>query len=221
MGKQIVTFSPHGGKLNQDFLQPHYHFEEESDDMKSWKHTLHLWWRKRTLEGGYIALTKNNTWGVTAETLSFLHDSIQPLLSKNQGLLPLRHVTGALHTETIDELISDLFIVKRSLETRAYVDERLVYLQPKPRSFHTYLALSSGRAITAHEAWETFHPMALSTAQLLDALKEDQSEKDADDLRYYGIRYQSVFDETFEVYRLFARLVGLDCPPLNRSNGAA
>jgi hypothetical protein len=182
--------------------------------MKSWKHALHLWWRKRTLEGGHLALTKNNTWGVTGETVSFLHDSIHPLLSKNIGILPLRQVTGALHTETIDELISDLFIVQRSLEARKYVDERLVYLHHKTKSFHSYLALASGRAISPQEAWDTFHPMALSVVHLLDKLRE---EEDEDNLYYFGTRYKSVFDETFEVYRLFAKLVGLDCPPLNRS----
>lgn len=158
-------------------------------------------------------MTKDERWGSNRATFQFLGELISPPIEKAH-FVPLRKVSGHLHTKTIDELVSDLIYVKQTIETRAYADDRpVVYLHPDKRTFHSYLALATGRALSAQEAWAIFHGSVLSTTALFEEMEANEDMTDHD---YYRRRYTTVWDEIYEVYRMFALLVGLECPPLNR-----
>ena len=182
--------------------------------MKTLVNACQRWWYRKALLGGHIAMSRDTQWGATHATIEFLGNLIEPLLVKSAFAQPsLRKLQGKLQTTTIDELTSDLFLAKMTMEKRVYVDDRLVYLDPQPRHLHSYLAMASGRALSPNEAWKTFHDMALSTMALLDTFLADTDDTDRD---YYHRRYATLWMETYEVYRLFAALVGLPCPSLNR-----
>jgi len=181
--------------------------------MKMLTAAFHRWWRQRALLGGHLTMSRDGQWGANHLTFQFIGDMIGPLVQRGYRHEPqLRKIVGSLHTTTIDELTSDLFLIERNIKILGYVDQRLVYASFMPRHLYTYLALSSGRALTPEEAWSTFNAMALTSTLPLTLMVSDDSYAQSD---YYRLRYASVWEETFEVYRLFARLVGLDLPPLH------
>jgi hypothetical protein len=194
--------------------------------MKALLHSLHRGWNQRLLTGGHLALAKQDKWGLSSQALEFLNDMIRPLLGKQKLFTNLRDVTAPLQTETIDHLTSDLFVVRQTMESRkkkgmGYADDRSgpVYILPVPRTAAAYLAMASGRALQPMEAYVTFYTMAYQLAQEMDEVLQEEAINDDDWYNYYNRRYKSVFEETFEVMRLFARLAGLDCPPLTTSPG--
>jgi hypothetical protein len=190
--------------------------------------SLHRGWSRRLLVGGHLALSKQNQWGFTTQSLDFLNDLIRPLLSRQTLFTNLRDVRATLQTDTIDHLTSDLFVVKQTMEKRnkkgmGYLDDRTgpVYILPVPRTAAAYLAMASGRALQPMEAYVTFFNMAYQLAQEMDEVLQEEATNDDDWYNYYNRRLASVFEETFEVMRMFARLVGLDCPPLTTSTVTA
>lgn len=183
--------------------------------MKALLYSWRQWLHQRALLGGHIALTKDERWDSNRETFQFLGDLIGPLLLKANALVSLRKVSGELHTKTIDELVSDLIFVQQTIDTRGYADNRPVnYLHPEPRTFHAYLAHTTGKALTPQEAWITFHKHAIDASSPLDEMV--MTDEELTDRDYYRRRYADVWNETYEVYRMFAQTVGLQCPTLNR-----
>lgn len=171
-----------------------------------WRH----WFHQKSMEGNVGYLIKQGRWGFTQEALTYLGELIPSHLRDHYPGTALKAVSGALHTHTIDELVADLGIVQRTVDTGDYVDERLLYLQPIPRTLHRYLAHREGMALTPKDAWKVFHETAYPLAVTLDSLVT--TDEEITDRQYYLRRYGSVLDETFEVYRLFGTLAGFDLP---------
>lgn len=183
--------------------------------MKAALNSIRRGWHQRLITGGHLALTKQNQWGITTQTLSFLNDIIGPALKRQTLYSNLRDVHAVLQTETIDQLTGDLFIVKQTMDKHEYLDGRssIVYVSPVKRSAAWYLSTVTGRALQPHEAYVTFFNMLTQVAEAMDEVLRHDIAKDDDFHAYYTLRYASVLEEAFEVLRLFARLVGLDCPP--------
>jgi hypothetical protein len=182
--------------------------------MKSILYTLRLRWSQQAINGGWLALSKQNQWGMSSTCLNFLDGLIAPRLKKQMLFTNLRDVSAVLQTETIDELTADLFSVKQTILKRSYIDDRtpMTYITPEKRTASTYLALASGRSLSPFEAYTPFFNSILQLAQEMDEVLHEESTNDDDWYEYYTRRYQLVFDEAFEVMRFFARLVELECP---------
>ncbi len=181
--------------------------------MGSWQERWRRWWRQKALIGAHRHWNRDLRWGVNHATVTFLGDLIGPLIAARYSGQTLKSISAALHTRTIDELVSDWTILARTLESRGYVDERLLYVSPERRTLHTYLTHRTGRALTPIETWKPFHETILNTLLTLDLLVNDEDE--LNDRAYYLRRYGSVFTETYQVYSLYATLVGLTLPPLS------
>lgn len=182
--------------------------------MKKLFHALRLRWSQQAITGGWLALSKQNQWGLTSQCLTFLDGLIAPQLKKQTLFTNLRDVSASLQTQTIDELTRDLFAVKQTIVKRSYLDDRtpMTYITPEKRTAAMYLALSSGRSLSPYEAYVPFFNTVLQLAQEMDNVLNEETVSDDDWYEYYSRRYTLVFDEAFEVMRFFARLVELTCP---------
>lgn len=180
-------------------------------------HAVRIWWRQMHLNGDHMHLRKDKRWGLNGATFAMLGNAIEPLLKEQYARAELKAVTGVLHTRTIDELVADQTIVLRTIEQGSYVDERLAYNSPVRVDLYGYFALASGAALSPRAAWTQFHKYAIAMVSRLDDMLID--EEDETDRFYYTNRYASVLTESYEVYRLFARLVGLNLPSLLASAG--
>lgn len=183
--------------------------------MKKIIHALRLRWSQHAITGGWLALSKQNQWGLSSHCLLFLDGLIAPRLKTQSLFVNLREVSANLQTETIDELTRDLFAVKQTIVKRSYLDDRspMTYITPEKRTAASYLALASGRSLSPIEAYTPFYTTILQLAQEMDNVLHDESVNDDDWYEYYTRRYQLVFDEAFEVMRFFAQIVELKCPP--------
>jgi hypothetical protein len=173
------------------------------------------WWRQRALAGGHLAMSKDGRWGTNHATFEFISEMVGPLIAQGYRTeTNLRVIEGSLHTATIDELTSDLFLVERTAsDIESYVDERLVYTDFRKRHLYDYLATAAGRALAPDEAWQAFNDMALKATLVMDELATSEIPDEQTHFEYCTRRYSTVWNETYEVYRLFARLVGFTLPP--------
>jgi hypothetical protein len=175
--------------------------------------TWRKWWRQKAITGAYIGMMKEKRWGSNYPTFETLGTLIGSHLNDSYTGSALKGVHGSLHTSTVDELVIDLSIMQRTIDSKdRYVDERLLYVHHRPITLHQSLALMSGPSIGPKEAWTELHAHALSVTHALDTMFGDWDEEN--DRDYLIRRYRTVLDEVYEVYSLFGRLVGLTVPKL-------
>lgn len=174
-----------------------------------------LWWRQKAVLGAHHHMTRQHQWGLNYTTFVYLGEVIAPQLKAAYPAKTLKAIRGLLATSSIDELVTDLSIMQRTIDAAGYVDERLVYIHRRTQALHQYLSLMSGPAISPMTAWSAFHAAALAVTATLDLMLQDaDAETDRD---YYYRRYGSVLEETYRVYQLFAALTDVTLPPLPSS----